>query len=65
MELEIGKKYVANSAIVFKKLKGIVKTETNRRVLSPGEWFIPLSNYVKFTWFGINALEIFLVHEEN
>ena len=58
MRLEIGKKYVANCVVCFKKLKGNVKTQTGKKMLTAGKWFIPLSNNLKFTWFGIKPLEI-------
>ena len=58
MRLEEGKKYTANCVISFKKLKGVVKTETGKRMLTAGQWFIPLQKNIQFTWFGISQLKI-------
>ena len=60
MNLEIGKKHFSNCSILFKKLKGSVKTETNRKLIRPGEWFIPISNDIQFKWMGISSLQIFV-----
>lgn len=36
--------YIADVVILFSKLKGNVKTESGRRLVHPGEWFMPLTD---------------------
>ena len=34
--------YIADAVILFDKLKGNVKTESGKRLVYSGEWFMPL-----------------------
>lgn len=42
--------YIAHVIIVFSKLKGQVKTESGRKMVYPGEWFMPLVESPKGRW---------------
>ena len=51
--MEIGKWKTALVPILFKRLKGCVQTETNKRYVRPGELFMVLSDEAQGTWIGI------------
>lgn len=44
----------ANVFIMFKKLKGCVKTESGKKSIQPGEKFMPLNNNLQFTFLGFS-----------
>lgn len=46
------KKCIANVFIRFKKLKGCVKTQTGKKSVMPGEWFVPLTDSLEFQYLG-------------
>ena len=51
--MEKNKWKTALVTILFKKLKGCVKTETGKRMVRPGEHFMILSDNARGTWIGL------------
>lgn len=51
--------HIAQTHIMFKKLKGEVVTASKKRYISIGEMFMPLKQNLRFTWFGGNSIELF------
>ena len=48
--------YIADVVILFDKLKGNVKTESGKRFIYPGEWFMPLQDSMpKGKWMSTNG----------
>lgn len=42
----------ANVVMLFKKLKGCVTTESGKKMIYPGEKFMPLNNDLQFKFLG-------------
>ena len=53
----------AHVVMLFKKLKGCVKTESGKRLIQPGEKFMPLDNNLRFKFLGY-ADPLFSIDEE-
>ena len=51
--MEKDKWLVALVPMMFKKLKGCVRTEKNTRYVAPGQLFMILSDEARGTWIGI------------
>ena len=46
---------IAHVFMTFSKLKDHCKTEDGRRSVLPGEWFMPLSEDLRFRWLSLNT----------
>lgn len=51
--------HIAQTHIMFKKLKGEVVTASKKRYISIGEMFMPLKQNVHFTWLGGDSNDLF------
>lgn len=53
----------ANVVMQFKKLKDCVITESGKRMIEPGQKFMPLNNNLQFTFFGFSD-PLFTIDDE-
>ena len=53
--IQKNKWHIAEVVILFAKLKDNVKTESGRRMVYPGEWFMPLVDDPKGKWMSFSA----------
>lgn len=51
--------HIAQTHIMFNKLKGEVVTASRKRYITIGEMFMPTKQNVRFTWFGGKHNELF------
>ncbi len=47
--------YIAEVIILFAKLKDTVKTESGKKMIYPGEWFMPLVDNPKAKWMSFST----------
>lgn len=54
-ESTINKWCIAHVFMTFKKLKGACKTESGKKSIMAGEWFMPLSEDIQFKWLSLST----------